>query len=148
LSPSEEEPSAHKVDEKIINIMPTNQEPQSIDFEADLNELQAASSAYVIDFFKVSDPLSHGHEKPIENFEVEQVVRRPATRRRRSTGPIGRIEESFYWLISATVLMSMLFMIFELSDARKRRVERTGTEQLDVTGVRSHGSVQSAISER
>ena len=54
--------------------MPTNQEPQSIDFEADLNELQAASSAYVIDFFKVSDPLSHGHEKPIENFEVEQAV--------------------------------------------------------------------------
>jgi hypothetical protein len=130
----------------MINIMPTKQDPPSIDFEADLNEL-TASSAYVIDFFKVSDPLPHGHGKHIENFEVEQMVRRPAIRRRLSTGPIGRIEESLYWLISATVLMSMLFMIFELSDARKRRLQRTGTEQVDVTSLPSRSTVQSVVSK-
>lgn len=63
-----------------------------------------ASLACVIDFFETRDRLSAEFAETRTGFEVKRKVRKVGARRIPSVGRIDRLEESFYWLLSAATL--------------------------------------------
>ena len=74
-------------------------------------EATGSPSACVINFFEARDRLPAGLEESSGQFETHWKAGRVAVRRIPSVQRVDLIEESFYWLLSATALAYFLLWI-------------------------------------
>jgi hypothetical protein len=79
-----------------------------------LAHLHGATSANVIDFFDARAWLSTGFEDCRQEFETSRKTGRPATRQILSVCRGHRLDESLFWLLSATAVAYLLVAIIGL----------------------------------
>jgi hypothetical protein len=79
-----------------------------------LSNLPGATSANVIDFFDAREWLSAGLKESREECQTSQKTGRSATRQTLSVWQGDRLEESLYWLLSATTVAYLILAIIGL----------------------------------
>jgi hypothetical protein len=93
---------------------PTNQSAVCVSGAATLSNLPGPISANVIDFFDGRQRLSAGFKESRKEFETSRKTGRPATRKILSVWEGNRLEESVYWLLSATTVAYLILAIIGL----------------------------------
>ena len=86
----------------------------SVCHQATLNQVPPASPVYAIDFFEARRRLLTETERTVQQSEIERQINRPAILRDRFAGLTDVLEQGFYWLIWAGVLVCLAFGIFGL----------------------------------
>ena len=79
-----------------------------------LSKVPGARSAIVIDFFEAREWLSAGFEESRKEFEATRKTGRLAPREILSVWKGDRLEESFYWLLSAATVVYLILAIIGL----------------------------------
>jgi hypothetical protein len=82
-----------------------------IDAAKTLLNATCASSACVIDFFAARDRLRAGFEGSSRELEINRMASRVAAPRLPSAERVDRLEELFYWLLTAATLVCLLLCI-------------------------------------
>jgi hypothetical protein len=87
---------------------------RSVSSHPNLSESPPTSTARVIDFVEARHRLLAESEMIGRQCDVEPQVEEIAIRRERSAELVDALEEAFYWLISAAVVVYLALEIFSL----------------------------------
>jgi hypothetical protein len=79
-----------------------------------LSKAPGATSANAIGFFEAREWLSAGFKESRKEFEINRKAGRLATRQILSVCRGDRLEESFYWLLSAAIVAYLIVAIIGL----------------------------------
>jgi hypothetical protein len=82
-----------------------------IDEATTLLEVTRSPSECVIDFFEARDRLTTGLEESNKSFEINRKAGKVAIHRLPSIERVDRFEESVYWVLSAAMLVYLLFAV-------------------------------------